>query len=125
MEKPATTKPDVWRTSLIAAPIVVVGALLKFWYLYLDDLARDRRVFLEIGPELLVDRRLNDAFDFAVPEFRFGLSFELWFSNFYRYNTCQTFAKVISIDIKFFPCFFEICFNITGDLISFQFMSCF
>ena len=41
VEKPATRQPDLWRTSLVAGLITVVGALFQFWSFHLDDLARD------------------------------------------------------------------------------------
>ena len=77
VEKPATRQPDLWRTSLVAGLIAVVGALLKFWYLYLDDLARDR-------PNMFAQRVLEEATGFfafaalipaivwASRKFRFG-----------------------------------------------------
>jgi signal transduction histidine kinase len=77
VEKPALTQPHIWRISVVAALITVVGALLKFWYLYLDDLARQR-------PNMAVHRAFEEAtgfFAFAVlipamvwasRKFRFG-----------------------------------------------------
>ena len=43
-----------------------------------DDLSGDRRILLKVGAERLVDRGLDDAFDFAVAQLGFRLSFELW-----------------------------------------------
>jgi len=61
VEKPAR-QPDLWRTSLVAGLITIVGASLKFWYLYLDDLSRDR-------PNMFAQRVLEEGtgfFAFAV-----------------------------------------------------------
>jgi signal transduction histidine kinase len=77
VEKPATRQPDFWRTSLVAGLSAFVVALLKFWYLYLDDLARSR-------PNMFAQRVLQEStgfFAFAVlipvillvnRKFRFG-----------------------------------------------------
>lgn len=77
VEKPATRQLDFWRTSLVAGLITVVGASLKFWYLYLDDLSRER-------PNMFAQRVLEEgtgffAFAVLIPvivwanrKFRFG-----------------------------------------------------
>ena len=54
MKPPATAQPTIWRTSLVAAAIALAGGLLKFWYLYLDDLARQH-------PDMLRMRILNES----------------------------------------------------------------
>jgi two-component system LytT family sensor kinase len=77
VEKPATRQPDLLRTSLIAALIAIVGALLKFWYLYLDDLARERpHMFpqraLEEGTGFFALAVLIPAMVWASRKFRFG-----------------------------------------------------
>ncbi|HET6179677.1 MAG TPA: hypothetical protein VFE61_22325, partial [Candidatus Sulfotelmatobacter sp.] len=77
VEKPATRQPDLWRTSLVAGLITVVGASLKFWYLYLDDLARDRpnlfaQRVLEEGTGFFTFAVLIPAIVWANRKFRFG-----------------------------------------------------
>jgi len=77
VQKPATAQPDVWRTSLVAALIGVVGALLKFWYLYLDDLARERASMfaqrvLEEGTGFFAFAVLIPAIVWVSRKFRFG-----------------------------------------------------
>ncbi len=77
VEKLSTRQPDVWRTSLVAALIAIVGALLKFWYLYFDDLARARpnmfaQRVLEEGTGFFAFAVLIPAIVWASRKFRFG-----------------------------------------------------
>ena len=77
VEKPAARQPDVWRTSLVAGLITIVGASLKFWYLYLDDLSRDRpnmfaQRVLEEGTGFFAFAVLIPAIVWANRKFRFG-----------------------------------------------------
>jgi signal transduction histidine kinase len=77
VEKPATRQPDLWRTSLVAGLITVVGASLKFWYLYLDDLSRHRpnmfaQRVLEEGTGFSAFAVLIPAIVWANRKFRFG-----------------------------------------------------
>jgi signal transduction histidine kinase len=77
VEKPATRQPDLWRTSRVAGLITVVGASLKFWYLYLDDLSRHRpnmfaQRVLEEGTGFSTFAILIPAIVWANRKFRFG-----------------------------------------------------
>lgn len=77
MHKRATSQPSFLATSLVAAAFALTGGLLKFWYLYLDDLARQH-------PDMLRMRLLNEstgtltfvllvpAIVWAARKFRFG-----------------------------------------------------
>ena len=53
-------------------------------------------VFLQPRCELFVNRLGNEAFHFAIAEFRLGLAFKLRFGNLYRYHRGQAFAKVVA-----------------------------
>ena len=77
MENPATRQPDLWRTSLVAGLITVVAASFQFWYLHLDDLARDRpKMFaqrvLEQGTGFFALAVLIPAIVWSNRKFRFG-----------------------------------------------------
>jgi hypothetical protein len=63
-----------------------------------DDALGDGRRFLEILSQLVVDDRLDDAFDFGVPELRLGLSFELRLRDLDADDAGQTFADVVAAD---------------------------
>ena len=67
----------IFRTSLNSATVVLVFGLLKFWYLYLDDLARDRsgtfaRRALEEATGILAAIVLVPAAVWMSQKFRFG-----------------------------------------------------
>jgi LytS/YehU family sensor histidine kinase len=69
--------PTILRTSLISAAVLSVGGLLKFWYLYLDDLARNHsgtvaQRALEEGTGLLAAAVLIPAIVWTSRRFRFG-----------------------------------------------------
>ena len=77
MQKSATARPSLLSTSLIAAAIALAGGTLKFWYLYLDDLARMRHDMLgqrvlEEGTGTLAFVVLVPAIVWASRRFRFG-----------------------------------------------------
>lgn len=70
-------QPSILRVSLISAAVVSAAGLLKFWYLYLDDLARDRsgtfpQRALEEGTGLLAATVLIPAIVWTSRRFRFG-----------------------------------------------------
>lgn len=77
MQPPEQRQSGVLRVSLISAAVVSAVSLLKFWYLYLDDLARDHsgtfasRV-LEEGTGLLAATVLIPAIVWTSRRFRFG-----------------------------------------------------
>ncbi len=77
MQSSAIVPPSFPRTTLVAALIACAGELLKFWYLYLDDLARDRahmfqQRVLEEGTGVLAFLMLIPAIVWASRRFRFG-----------------------------------------------------
>jgi hypothetical protein len=61
-----------------------------------DDLAGDRRVFLEIGPQRLVDCRLDDALHLAVAQLGLGLPFELRVAQLDAHDRRQALADVVA-----------------------------
>ncbi len=61
-----------------------------------DDLARDRRILLEVGAEVIVDRRLDDALHFAVTELRLGLPLELGVAHLDADDRREAFAHVVA-----------------------------
>lgn len=70
-------QPGILSVSLISAAVVSAAGLLKFWYLYLDDLARDRpgtfaQRALEEGTGWLAATVLIPAIVWASRRFRFG-----------------------------------------------------
>jgi two-component system, LytTR family, sensor kinase len=73
----AQPQPGILRASLISATVLVAASLVKFWYLYLDDLARARsgtffhRV-LEEGTGLFAVIILIPAIVWTSRRFRFG-----------------------------------------------------
>jgi two-component system LytT family sensor kinase len=73
----AQRQPSVLSVSLISALVVATASLLKFWYLYLDDLARDRsgtfvHRALEEGTGLFAATVLVPAIVWTSRRFRFG-----------------------------------------------------
>ena len=65
-----------------------------------DDLLRDRRVLLEIRPELVVDDRLDDPLDLGVAELRLGLPFELRPRDLDADDGDQALADVVAADVR-------------------------
>jgi two-component system, LytTR family, sensor kinase len=73
----APRPPSLVRVSLVSAAVLAAAGLLKFWYLYLDDLARQHRgTFaqraLEEGTGLFAAAVLIPAIVWASRRFRFG-----------------------------------------------------
>ncbi len=73
----AQRQPSILRVSLISAAVASAASLLKFWYLYLDDLARDRsgtfaNRALEEGTGLIAATLLVPAIVWTSRRFRFG-----------------------------------------------------
>jgi two-component system, LytTR family, sensor kinase len=73
----AQRQPSVLSVSLISAVVLATASLLKFWYLYLDDLARDRsgtlvHRALEEGTGLFAATVLVPAIVWTSRRFRFG-----------------------------------------------------
>jgi len=73
----ARRESSILRVSLISTAVVSAASLLKFWYLYLDDLARSRsgtfiHRALEEGTGLLAATVLIPAIVWASRKFRFG-----------------------------------------------------
>ena len=48
---------------------------------FFDDRFSYRRVFFQVGFEKLTERRTNDAVNFTIAQFSFGLTFELRLGN--------------------------------------------
>src|SRR5688572_801532 len=65
-----------------------------------DDALGNGRRFLQILAELVVDDRLDDAFDLGVPELRLGLSFELRLRNLDADDAGQASADVVAADAR-------------------------
>src|SRR5688572_4601569 len=65
-----------------------------------DDALGNGRRFLQILAELVVDDRLDDAFDLGVSELRLGLSFELRLRNLDADDAGQAFADVVAADAR-------------------------
>jgi two-component system LytT family sensor kinase len=70
-------RPSILRATLISAAVISAAGLLKFWYLYLDDLARDRdgtfvQRLLEEGTGLFAAIALIPVIVWASRQFRFG-----------------------------------------------------
>lgn len=77
MPIPAPRQPSILSVSLISVAVLFAAGLLKFWYLYLDDLARDRsgtfaHRALEEGTGLFAATVLIPAIVWASRRFRFG-----------------------------------------------------
>ena len=66
---------------------------------FCDDLLCLTRVFAQVAREFLIDQRLDDAFDLAVTEPRFGLAFELRLRDFYTDNRGQSFTDVFTLKV--------------------------
>ena len=60
-----------------------------------------RRVLFQPVHQLRTDDRFDDAFYFAVAEFRFCLSFELRLRNLHAQNGRQPFAEIVSRQLNF------------------------
>ena len=65
-----------------------------------DDFLRDRRILFEVGPELVVDDRLDDALDLGVAELGLGLPFELRPRDLDADDGDQPFADVVAADVR-------------------------
>ena len=65
---------------------------------FVDDAFRDGRVGFEEELKLIANDALDDAIDFAVGEFGFGLSLKAWFGNFDRDDGGEAFADVVAGD---------------------------
>ena len=65
-----------------------------------DDALGDGRVLLEIGAELVVDDRLDDALHLGVAELGLGLSLELRPRNLDADDGGQAFADVVAADAR-------------------------
>ena len=65
-----------------------------------DDPLGDRRVLLEVGAELVVEDRLDDALDLGVAELGLGLPFELRPRNLDADDGGQAFADVVAADVR-------------------------
>src|SRR5215831_18276542 len=65
---------------------------------FAHDAPRDGRILLEKRSELLVQNRLDNAFDFRVAELRLRLTFELRARNLDADDGGQTFPDVVSCD---------------------------
>jgi hypothetical protein len=63
---------------------------------FLDDLAGERRVFIEILHDALVNDRGNDAFDLGVDELVLGLRAEARVGHLHRDDTDEAFPDVIA-----------------------------
>ncbi len=77
MHTSAQPQPSTLRVSLVSAAVVSAASLLKFWYLYLDDLARDRagtflNRALEEGTGVFSAVVLIPAIVWVSRKFRFG-----------------------------------------------------
>ena len=59
------------------------------------------RVFFEIVFQGSRYCLWNSGTDFCIPQFRFSLTFKLWFCHFHRNHSRQSFAEIIAIDIEF------------------------
>jgi two-component system LytT family sensor kinase len=73
----AQRQPSIVGVSLISATVLSAAGLLKFWYLYLDDLARDRsgtfvHRALEEGTGFVAAAVLIPAIVWTSRKFRFG-----------------------------------------------------
>src|SRR6185503_2648150 len=66
-----------------------------------DDATRHRRVLLEIGAQLVVEDRLDDALHLGVAELRLGLPLELRVGNLDADDRGQAFANVLARDAFF------------------------
>src|SRR6185503_14315994 len=56
------------------------------------------RMLFEVGTELFIDQRFNEAFYFAVAEFGLCLPFELWFRNFGADDCGEPLTDVFSLE---------------------------
>src|SRR6185295_12568453 len=63
-----------------------------------DDAARDRRVLLEVGAQLVVENRLDDPLHLGVAELRLGLPLELRMRNLDGDHRREAFADVLPRD---------------------------
>ena len=59
------------------------------------------RIFFQVVGEHCAYRLVDSTHYFVVPEFGFGLAFELRFLNLYRNNGSKSFAEIVTVDIKF------------------------
>ena len=58
-------------------------------------------MFLEIGLQHFADRLAHRGTDFGVAQFGLGLTLKLWFCDLDAHNSRQTFAEIVSADVKF------------------------
>src|SRR6185503_16522397 len=73
-----------------------------------DNPLRDRRVLLEVRPQLVVQDGFDDALDFSVAKLRFRLPFELGSRNLDADDGNQTFADVVAADARIFEILREV-----------------
>ena len=70
-----------------------------------DDFANNLtglpRIFFQVVGKGLRYRRMNRPHDLVVPEFGFGLAFELRFRHLDGDHRCESFPEVIARNIKF------------------------
>lgn len=73
----SNNQPGILRLSFVSAAVALTASLLKFWYLYLDDIARNRHGMfatraLEEGTGFLAAALLIPAIVWASRKYRFG-----------------------------------------------------
>ena len=75
-----------------------------------DDALGDVGILLEVGAELVVDDRLDDALDLGVAELRLGLPLELRLRDLDADDGGQAFADVVAADVASFRSFARLFF---------------